>query len=680
MKVTYNWLKDFVDITIAPQLLAEKLTMAGLEVVSTEAQEEDFVFEIEITSNRPDWLSVIGIAREIAAITSKKLKIPALPRPHTLRSQAKQALVMRVENKKDCPLYTARIIRNVKVAPSPGWLRQRLELVGCRSVNNIVDITNYALFEWGEPLHAFDFDALQENSIIIRRARDKERIITIDGQERILSPEILVIADGKKPVAVAGVMGGEATEVRSSSKNILLEAAIFNPGLTRRSRQRLGMQSEASYRFERGVTADVVEKASLRATQLIQEIACGEYVLEKYSGAPWRSRKSIILDPLQARKISGVKIPQSRIKTILSNLGFGLRPVAKKKLLVQVPFWRQDVVSAIDLVEELTRIYGYGRLPTSIPRVSPRVNETTPRDLVSIVKNTLLGLGLNEVITHSLISRQLLADFGINPESSVELKNPLSKEQAVLRPSLLPSLARCVSYNLNQRQAYVNIFEIAKVFSLSPDGSALEELCLGVSLCGEKSFLSGKGLVREEASPLHLKGIAEALFKKLGTGDYHFVSAGPGETGVYLGREEIGRVVNLPKEALEKAEIKNKDVFMLELALDKIFAVKGPVKKFIPLPRYPGIVRDISFICRENISTKELLKAMEEKGSPLLEGVAITDYYKGKQIPQGYRSLTVSCLYRCGERTLTEAEVNPVHEAVFRLLKDKFGVSPRVNS
>jgi phenylalanyl-tRNA synthetase beta chain len=271
MKVTYQWLKDFVEIKILPQALAEKLTMAGLEVTSLEEKHGDSVFEIEITSNRPDWLSVIGVAREVAAITNKKMKLPKLK---SLRPSAKSGqFSLTVEDKKDCPLYSAKIIRGVKVAPSPDWLKKRLELVGCRSVNNVVDITNYILFEYGEPLHAFDLDKLNNGAIIVRRAKHTEKITTIDAGQRALNPNLLVIADKEKPVAIAGIMGGRDTEVTEGTKNILLEAAIFNPVLIRRARQALGLTSESAYRFERGVSPGIVEEAAARAVELIQSSA-----------------------------------------------------------------------------------------------------------------------------------------------------------------------------------------------------------------------------------------------------------------------------------------------------------------------------------------------------------------------------------------------------------------------
>jgi phenylalanyl-tRNA synthetase beta chain len=294
MKFTYNWLKDFVDVKITPEALAQRLTMAGLEVGNVEAKDGDFVFEAEITSNRPDWLSVIGIAREVAAITGAKMKSAKASKCRCAKAAGKFAI--KVEDKSDCPLYSAKIIREVKVGPSPKWLKERLELIGCRSINNVVDITNYCLFTWGEPLHAFDLDKLSGAEIIVRRAKNSEKLVTIDQVERKLDADILVIADPVKPVAVAGVMGGKDTEVTGYTKNILLEAAVFNGSVVRRGRQKLGLSTDSSYRFERGVDFETAEFSSCQASRMIEELALGKCILTKSLRVALPKTKIINLD------------------------------------------------------------------------------------------------------------------------------------------------------------------------------------------------------------------------------------------------------------------------------------------------------------------------------------------------------------------------------------------------
>jgi len=679
VRVTYNWLKDFVEIKIPAQALADKLTMAGLEVTSLEARDGDFVFEIEITSNRPDWLSVMGIAREVAAITGKKFgtrfsvlgsrKSPPIP-PFSkggsggINSEYR-TLSIYIENKKDCPLYTAKIIRDVKVGPSPDWLKNRLELIGCRSINSIVDITNYILFTWGEPLHAFDLDKLAGNQlkIITRRAKKGEKLVTIDGVERLLDENILIIAHDEKPIAVAGIMGGKDSEVTSNTKNILLEAALFNPILIRRSRQKLGIQTDSSYRFERGIAPETVEFSSCQAAKLIAKLALGKCVLAKACGFGKTKKKNVTLNPAAVNKLLGTKIAPAKIKNILK----------------KIPTERQDINSEVDLIEEVARIYGYENIPTKLPAVNPRTNCYITKSInaigagvkpqvtisqaisfVSLIKNILTGLGLNEVITYSLIDKNLLERTNLKPGSEIiEILNPLSKEQEILRPQLIPSLERVINYNLNQKQNCINIFEVAKIFSAHQAPS--EELTLGIALCGEKTQITEDGLVKETLGLMHLKGVLEELFKQLGINDYNFVRESTYNTTISVKGENLGFITILAK-----------NIFAAELSLDKISAYLALEKKFAPLPKYPAVARDISFIIKDGLLIQEILDTAKEKGRPLLDEIKIVDFYKGKQIPDGYRGFTISCSYRLNERTLTEAEINPTHKLICNALTEHF--------
>ena len=662
MKVTYNWLKDFVEIKISPQALGDKLTMAGLEVTALEEKGADFVLEIEITPNRPDLLSVIGIAREVAAITKSKIKNQ---KPNTKHQKPNSKhLQLKIEDKKDCPLYTAKIIKDVKVGPSPDWLRTRLELIGCRSVNNIVDITNYVLFSYGEPLHAFDLDKLG-NTIVVRRVKNQEKIITLDQEERVLDADILVIADDRKPIAIAGIMGGKDTEVNYNTKNILLEAAIFNPVSIRRARQKLGLQTDSSYRFERGVDLGSVKSASLEAAKLIQDLTAGQLVNALEAGLPKTKQKAINLDTASVNKILGIKIPVTRAKRILVNLGFKVFQKKKNNFLVKVPLYREDINLAVDLVEEIARIWGYENIPKSLPKVSPDITASGTRGLVALIKNILAGLGLNEVITYSLMDRSLFRD---QQTPAIEILNPLSKEQEALRPTLIPGLGRCIAYNLNQQQNQIHIFEIAKSFRNIPSGP-LEVLTLGIAICGIQSA---------PASILHLKGILEVVWERLGIKDYSFQTlSAPFAVAVYLQKEKIGFIAQLQRASLEMLEIKNKDVFSAEIDLDKLFSSLSPQKKFTPLPLYPGISRDISLVVKEGVLVNEIREAMLEKARPLLCAVKIIDYYQGKQIPPGHIGLTLACLYRSSERTLTEEEINSIHAQVLDVLVKNFAVQIR---
>lgn len=728
MKITYNWLKDFVEIKISPKALADKLTMAGLEVTSFEEKDKDSVFEIEVTSNRPDCLSVIGIAREVAAITGKKLTgepVSQLASSNRQTRKPANPLTIIIENRKDCPLYTAKIIRNVKVGPSPDWLKKRLELVGCRSVNNIVDITNYILFEWGQPLHAFDLDKLVSQSsgkpvsglacspvsqltINIRRAVEGEEIVTIDAVKRILTKDILVIASEinpptrqpanpqtDNPIAMAGIMGSKDTEVTESTKNILLETAVFAPILIRKARVKLCAQTDSSYRFERGIDSAKLKDISWRAVELILSLAQGECVLAKDCGRPAVKKKKVNLDSLSLQRILGSNIARPAIKKILANLGFKAKTLAENKFSVEIPAHRQDINLEIDLIEEVSRVFGYKNIAPTLPAVVPQINARhisklprlswpatfylkEGRDLVSLIKNTLVGLGLNEVITYSLVGKDLLQIFGnAKAPLAIEVLNPLSKDQEALRPALTPSLSRCIAYNLNQKQEVISIFEVAKVFSQRLSQVPQEELTLGIGLCGIKSLLLEQGVVKDKLGVLHLKGIIETLFARLGVEGYKFNWEDSYRLAVYAQEERIGSILRLPEAICDKLDIKNKDVILGEFSLDILLNRINLSKRFVKLPIYPGITRDISFILKEDITLKDIVGAVKEKAGHLLKEVKLIDYYKGRQIPCGFKSLTISCLYRSDERTLTESEINPMHSLAVGVLMERFSAKIR---
>ncbi|MDD5044090.1 MAG: phenylalanine--tRNA ligase subunit beta [Candidatus Omnitrophica bacterium] len=683
MKVTYNWLKDFVQIKLAPQALAEKLTMAGLEVVSLEEKDGDWVLEIEITSNRPDWLSVAGIAREVAALTNVKCEIRNTKSETNHKSKIpKTKLEIKIEDKKDCPLYTARVIQNVKVAQSPGWMRKRLELVGIRPVNNIVDITNYVLLETGEPLHAFDLDKLAHQDgfeIAVRRARNGEKIMAIDGKERTLDKDILVIADSFRPVAVAGVIGGKDTEVGPGTKNILLEAAKFSPVLIRRGRQKLGISTESSYRFERDVDMESVNFASLRAGQMIQKEAGGGTVLflSQSKAVPKCRPKPIKLDVQKVKNVLGVEIPVPKIKNILGHLGLKVK-TARGSLEVSVPSFRRDLLRDVDLIEEVCRIHGYGLIPVTTPCITPQVFSNGEFDLNFIIRNILIAEGLNEVITHSLINEDLLERCAIGTKG-VFLDNPLSKELEMLRPTLIPSFLNVTAHNLNRKLKPVRIFEIAKRF-LSPEK---EEYVLTISLCAEASWCGINGKQEEKMSLLHLKGVIENLLERLGVGGCDFSPAAHNAFyanaafALKIGNSQAGIMGQVRQEILNAFDIKNQALFLAEINLGDLYKVINLNRRFMPLPAYPAVTRDISILVGADIGVQELSDCIEQEGQPFIKEVKVADFYAGEHIPKGSRGLTFSCLYQSAERTLQDDEVNGAHQKILENLKNKFGAKLR---
>ncbi len=673
MKVTYSWLKDFVDIKLSPEALAEKLTMAGIEVVSLEEKRGDFVFEIEITSNRPDWLSIFGIAREVAVITGKKLKETG--RFKKADESIEKTVNLEIQDKKDCPLYVARILRDVKIGPSPQWIKDRLELLGCRSVNNVVDITNYLLFEFGQPMHAFDLDKISGNRIIVRRARAGEKIITIDDAERMLNQNILVIADDKKPLALAGIMGGKESEVTFGTRNILLESASFDPILVRRARQAQGLQSESSYRFERGVDLAQVDKVSLRAVELIKSTsgATKTCFIKKGAGKEKEINVPLIFSDLE--RILGVSISPLKIRSILSGLGLKVSAVKKNSLLVKTPSFRQDIKIEEDLIEEIARIYGYDKIPVSLPKVCASVTLRDRRDLSSVIKNILLGLGLDEAVTYSLTDRRVLFEYG-QESSMVEVLNPLSQEQSILRTTLIPGLMRLVAYNLNQKQDCVCFFEIGNIFAGKKE-AVDENLNLGIVLSGERKILLKENTVNDELSICHLKGVIEKLFLRIGIKDYGFTQEKDGTISLLVSSEPLGKVYIFNSAQAGKFGIKNNAVFAAEINLEKLLRKISLDSIYIPIPKYPNIVRDISFVIKKENSLEKVTALLKEKGLPLLKDLKVKDYYQGKQIPEGYRGLTVSCIYGSSERTLVEEEIAPLDSLIRETLINTFGAKIR---
>lgn len=684
MKVTYNWLKEFVSVTIKPEALASRLTMAGLEVVSLKRHDDDWVFEIEITSNRPDWLSVAGIAREVAALTGARLlKRPSAAAKLTSGKDAPR-LLMQIEDRADCPLYTAKIIRNVKVGPSPAWLRRRLELVGCRSVNTIADTTNYLLYELGEPLHAFDLETLAPGAIGVRRSRQGEQIITIDGQPRQLTPEMLVIVDSRQPVAVAGVMGGRDSQVTEKTRHVLLEAAIFNPALIRRARQLLGLPSEAAYRFERGIDPQIVEVASRRAVTMMQELAGGELVLANTSALRPSKKKIVMLSCDRLTDILGSAVPCARVSRILGRLGFKVNRKAGQRLAVTVPSFRQDVSLTDDLVEEVARIQGYGRIPTTLLPVKPQAAALTYLPAIQSLKQVLCGLGLSEVITYSLISRSLLQLFGMGQgDELLEVRNPVSSEQEILRPSLIPSLCLCAAYNARQKQLPFAGFEIAKTYH-KVQGQVQEEYMVGLVLCG--SWLRWYGQqyqqVQDEVGFLHLKGIIDTLLERRGISRSRRRFIPQQETGGFALEVEgksIGHVRSANQTVMGALDAKHQQAFVAEIVLSSLCAaqVRGP--SFTPFPRLPGITRDMSIVVSDEVSLEQLQEELVAQSQGLLgiRDIAIIDRYCPATLAAGHKNITLSCRYCSGTHTLSEEEVAPVHARLLQCLKEKFAAQLR---
>jgi len=688
MKFTYNWLKEYVDIKLKPEVLAEKITMAGLEIEVVTKVEDDWVFEAEVTTNRPDWLSIIGIAREVAAITGKSVR----PRrvgstaPHQRGEQHTRRwpqVDIQVFDALACPRYTGRIISDVKAGPSPDWLKKRLQSIGVRTVNNVVDITNFVLFETGQPLHAFDFDKLSGAKIIVRRAKDSEEIVTIDGLKRKLNSGMLVIADERSPVAIAGVMGGENTEVTENTKTILLESAYFDPQIVRKCSRALGLSSDSSYRFERNVDLAAVKTASDRAVELIVK-----YCNAKTAGLVDVGKKTCVLKKVSLRldrlnALAGVVIPGKDVLRILNALG--LKSVRKgvTKFVFSVPSWRQDIKNEVDLIEEVVRIYGYNNIPDALPQgIDKKEIVFAPKqfEFENLIRNTLVSFGLNEVLTYGLVDKNIDGIFQpVEIGQNVVINNPLSPELAVLRRNLVAGVLLSARWNINRNAGQIKLFEIGPVYSIGALNRK-EDSFLAICLSGLRADNWQDGA--KQTDFYYLKGIIESLFLKIGIKDYEISSSdnkillAAQSTQIKIAGETIGSLGKVKKELLSKIDIE-KDCFVCQLDLEKLFKYARFEKRFVQLPKFPAVCRDISTLAKQEISNSEIVNVIKEAAGSILTDIKLFDVYRGEQIPKGHKSLVYRLTYQSPEKTLTDTEVEIIHSKIISNLKEKLGVGVR---
>ena len=701
MKVTYNWLKDFVDISLKPKELADKLTMAGLEVVSLEEFEGDYVFEIEITSNRPDWLSVIGIAREVAAITKSKIKNQKSKLQFKTQNLKKETISFKIDitDKKACPFYSARVISDVRIGPSPEWMAKRLRAIGLRPVNNIVDITNYVLWTTGQPLHAFDLDKLvganpcvrlnaggpapTDMKISVRFAQGSEELVTIDGIKRKLSPEILVIADKTKPLAIAGIMGGKESEVSEATRNILLESAYFNPLVIRKASRLSGLASDSSYRFERSVNMGGILESSNLACSLILKSAGGKPgPLFKAGSDVKPPAKSIIFNIPRANKLLGKDLSAVKIKANLSALGFKTTSLKKDALKITPPAFRQDVSTPADVLEEVCRVYGYENIPLSLPAIKPsQLREENILLVQEKAAQTLSSLGFNEVITYSLLSREAVQKIRCDGQNTASLENPLSQEQEVLRPSLTYGLLNVLARNLELGNTKCAFFEIGNCFSRD---SECRFLGIVMNKRGSTTLTTG-GL-------LELKGVLELLLQKIGIQDYKFIhSTDPlftvgyssalvtgGSTTLTTGKEEFGFLGQVKKEILTELRIDESEVIIAGLNLDKLRNMACFSRVYQPLPKYPSVSRDISLIVDETISYQALIDTIKSgNGLESLENIKFKDVYRSEALGKTKKSITISLEFRSPKETLTDSQVNSRVESIVQTVSRELGAGVR---
>ena len=666
MKISWNWLKDYICFYLSPQELADKLTNAGLVVADIKSVEEDFCLEVEVTSNRPDCLGIIGIAREVAAVTGGILRYPETNYICESINVSKFINIV-VDDSILCPRYTARVIRNVNIKQSPEWMQKRLRCLGLRPVNNIVDITNYVMMETGQPLHTFDLDKLSGQKVIVRRAMAGEEIVAINGARRALFHDMLVIADSKRPVAIAGIIGGKDTEISESTKNILLECAQFEPRQVRRTSRALGITSDSSYRFERGTDFEGVDFASKRAVRLIKEIAGGEIaggITDINSNKP--VKKKITLRMERLNRILGLEMKRDIAVDILNRLQFKIINEVDNYIDVEVPGFRGDVYREIDLIEEIARIYGYNNIPTKTS-ISVRGSVKSKYERVEdSIRQFLVCLGFYEVKTFSIVDKSPLQSINLWSDSGgIDIANPLRQEESRLRTCLLPSLINIKIYNMHHGVEKVKIFEIAKVY-LADDRLPREKTCLGI--VADVDFYT-------------LKGIIESLLLNLGIIlNCELVTAAVIESKLFKDGKaaKIKLNANILGYLGEAKEFGFKtSPYMAELDMDLLVEKSNFTKKYQTLSQYPPVFRDLAVIIKEDYIWADIENCVKNTKANYLEEINFFDIYRGKQIPAGMKSIAFNLCFQSQDRTLKSEEVDLAVQTILNSLHETLGAELR---
>jgi phenylalanyl-tRNA synthetase beta chain len=676
MKASYSWLKEFVDFKLSPDELGHVLTMAGLEVEAIEEAEGNTVLDIGVTPNRPDCLSIRGIAREISAI----LHIPFKDVSAKIEKEEGNSPVIEVQDPELCQRYTSRIMRGVKPGTSPSWLSKRLEACGIRSMSNIVDITNYILLETGQPLHAFDLARLSGKKIVVKRAGDTGTFTTLDDEERTLSRDMLMIWDRERPVAVAGVMGGQYTEVSESTIDILLESACFKAASVRKTSKTLNLSTESSYRFERGVDIECVTLALDRAARLISEIAGGSITRQTdVYPVPHKPRK-IPVSFKRINSVIGADIDESFVQKALHSLGFQTEREGEI-ISVVPPSFRNDVEREVDIAEEVVRLYGYDRIPSTLPemQMSPSPEHKT-QDLIRALKDSLTKSGYYEAINYSFLNPDLLESLNLSADDPrrrlISIRNPLRKEESVLRTSLVPALLTNVATNLNRGEKMLRLFEISRVF-LGSDNKLPDEVvqCAAVihkdmdtALWQDKhdGFYDLKGAVENILNDINIRDIS---FEQNSSSAEPYLHPGKSCT-IHVKGAKVGSVGTLHPGVAESFDIKGNINIMELYDLDSIVDLKPRKQNFVSLPKYPYVDRDIAILVSDDVTVSNVHKEILAIASDIIESVNVFDVYKGKSIPPDKKSLAFSIRYRSAKGTLTDNEVDAVHQGITRRLQD----------
>lgn len=663
---------------------------AGQDIKKALNIQEDIILHIAPTANRGDEMSIIGVAREISAIFNRKFQYPEIK---DFKSSKASDFNVEIKDEDTCKYYAIDVIKDVKIKPSPDWMTRRLLASGVRSINNIVDITNYVMLEYGQPLHAFDLDKLGEDYLCVRRADNDEKIVTLDGIERKLNHDSVLIATKKEPVALAGIMGGFSSEVDDNTKNIALESAYFTPTTNRRSSRSVGLRTEACARFERGVDIESIKPALVRTMELISELANGKVSDISETGNNKLPNVEITLRYNQVKKIMGIDIPGNKCVEILKNLGFEILGKNDFSAKFMVPSYRiNDVTREIDLIEEIGRIYGYDKIEPTLPGKTQASEISKETKVLNKLDKILLGYGLNEVITSSLTGIPLLNKVGIsyNEAQAVKVSNPQSDEHTMLRQNLVPDIINVIKYNFDQGQKNIWIYEFGKIFHFkeTPDFKSTgvkESRILAGALTGNPA--SGKWHSNTETDFYTLKGIIESLIKELNLEnrveytsitDIPYLHPGRSAEIRLLGKTPVllGIFGEIHPDTREKCKLAQ-PVYIFELNLENILSnLSFTTPKYKPLPLYPAVHRDIAFVIPQEISCQEITKTIKKVSSNLFAHAEIFDVYQGKHVQEGAKSLAYRITLQDPNSTLTDERVDAEIRKIKEGLKKAY---PKIN-
>ncbi len=679
MRVSYDWLKDFVDVSATREEVAARLTMAGLEVEGMETVEGDTVFEVNVTPNRPDCLSMLGIAREVAAAFGLPLK---MGEPLIGVTPPSSDFSVEILDTGLCKRYAGRVIKGVKVGDSPSWIKNRLEKCGIRSLNNIVDVTNYVLLELGHPLHAFDADKLAGRKIRVATAGKDGRITTLDGVERKPQADALLIWDGKDPVAIAGIMGGGDSAVTSGTVNVFLESAYFEPTSIRRTSKALGLRSESSYRFERGTDIEFLANALNRAALLMKETAGGTIceIVDSYPEKYKPPRVEVAYRKVNA--LLGTDLRNEEIRNILGRIGL-IAEGAGEVFYVQPPAYRRDIREYFDIIEEVARLHNFGNIPVRIPRTILSDGILNSREITSTrIREAVMKAGFTEVINYSFMNPSdvdlLMIPPGDIRRNCVKIRNPLRQEESLMRTTLIPAVLNNFIYNLSRGVRDIRIFETARTFIDEGGKLPAERLTLAGLLYREKvqalwkdetpSFFVAKGSLQSLFEDLKVAGISCLPSAEV------FLHQGK-SADILLKGAKIGFIGEIAPAVVAGLSLKvqKPEIIVYELNLDALLAAVPSTLSYTPIPRYPFVDRDIAIVLDEEITSDQVMKYLLGYKTDYVENVELFDHYIGKNIPKGKKSLAFRIIYRAADRTLTDSEVETVHQGLVDYILRKTG-------